>query len=103
MDRREVVETRMPVGVADRDVVGARVVPLIDRQDSLRRESVDRRQDRRLDEPAVGQRKEVEAVVDDVELAGTFESVRNVKALGRLGLDVRILGVRTWDNRSETA
>ncbi len=92
----------MPVGVADRDVGAALVVPLVDRQDPLRREPVDRRQDRRLDELAVGEREEVEAVVDEVELAGALEGVRDVEALGHLGLDLRILGVPASDDRGET-
>ena len=50
---------------------------------------MDRRQDRRVDEPAVGQRQEVEAVVDDVELVGALERVRDVEALDDLGLDAR--------------
>ncbi len=103
MDRRQVVEARMPVGVADRNVGGALVVALVDRQDPFRREPVDRRQDGRLDEPAVGQRQEVEAVVDEVELAGPLEGVRDVEALGHLRLDVRILGVRASDDGRETA
>ena len=37
-----------------------------------------------VDEPAVGQRQEVEAVVDDVELAGVLERVGDVQRLGDL-------------------
>ena len=73
VDRRDVIEALVPVGVADRDVVPALVVLLEHRQDPLRGEPVDRRHDRRLDQAAVRQRQEVEAVVDDVELAGTLE------------------------------
>ena len=67
----------MPVGVADRDVV---------RRSSLYRSYTGRIRadenpwivvsDRRLDEPAVGQRQEVEAVVDEIELVGALEHVR---------------------------
>ena len=68
MDRRLVVEARVSIGVADRDVVTAAVVPLEDRHDLLRREPVDRGEDRRVDQPAVRERQEVEVVVDQVEL-----------------------------------
>ena len=42
-----------------------------------------------LDQPAVGQRQEVEAVVDDVELVGPLEHLGDVQALGDLGVDRR--------------
>ncbi len=92
VDRRRVVELRMPVGVADRDVVGGRVVPLVHRHDARRREPVDRRDHRCVDEAAVGEREEVEAVVDDVEVVGTLEHRGDVQALGDLRLDRGILG-----------
>ena len=64
---------------------------------------MDRRQHRRLDEAAVGQRQEVEAVVDHVELVGPLEDVRDVEALGHLRVDVRILRVPAGDDRREPA
>ena len=48
---------------------------------------MDRRHDRRVDEAAVGEREEVEPVVDEVELVGALEDRRDVEALGDLGLD----------------
>ena len=50
---------------------------------------MDRGHHGRVDEAAVGQREEVEAVVDDVELAGAFESSGDVRALGDLGVESR--------------
>ena len=83
----------MPVGVADRDVVPARVVLLEDREDALRREAVDRRHHGRLDEAAVGERQEVEAVVEDVELRRALERGGDVERLPHLRVERRILGV----------
>ena len=53
---------------------------------------MDRRDDRRVDEAAVGQREEVEAVVDDVEVGGVLEDVGDVQRLGDLRLDRVVLG-----------
>ena len=91
VDRRDVVERGVAVGVADRDVVAAPVVLLVDRHDPLGREAVDRRDHRRVDEAAVGQRQEVEAVVDEVELVGSLEDRGDVQALPDLGVEARIL------------
>ena len=79
----------MPVGVADRDVVAAIVVPLEDRDDLLRREPVDRGDDRRVDQAAVRERQEVEVVVDQVELRRTLEHRRDVQPLPHLRVQLR--------------
>ena len=84
---------RVPVGVADRDVVAARVVSLEHRHDALGREPVDRGHDRRLDERAVRERQEVEVVVDQVELVGPLEHRRDVQAFPDLGVEPGVLGV----------
>ena len=83
----------MPVRVADRDVVAPSVVLLEHGNDLLRREPVDRGHDRRVDQAAVGQRQEVEAVVDHVELVRLLEHRRDVQRLPGLGMQCRILGV----------
>ena len=57
----------MPVGVADRYVGDVTVVLAVDGQDLRRREPVDGGHDRGRHQPAVGERQEVEAVVDQVE------------------------------------
>ena len=101
MDRRDVVERRVPVGVADRDVGSGHVVTLIHGEDPRRREAVNRRQDGRLDEAAISKWQEVEAVVDDVELGGSLEHVRDMEAFAHLGLDVRILRVPPRNDRRE--
>ena len=54
---------------------------------------MDRGDDRRVDEPAVGQRQEVEAVVDHVELGRALEGVRDVEAFDDLRVDGRVLRV----------
>ncbi len=87
VDGRGVAERGMAVGVADGDIRAVLVVPLVDRDDLRRREPVDCGHHRRLDQPAVGQREEVEAVVDDIELAGAFESSGDVRALGDFGVE----------------
>ncbi len=91
VDRGRVVQARVPVGVADRDVGGRRVVALVHRHDLRRREAVDRRHDGGVDQPAVGQRQEVEAVVDDVEVGGALEDRGDVHALGDLRIDAVVL------------
>ena len=93
VDRGDVVETLVPVRIADRDVVAAPVVLLEDGNDLLRREPVNRRHDRGVDQAAVGQRQEVETVVDHVELARAFEDRRDVQRLPDLRIQCRILGV----------
>ena len=86
-----VVQIRVSIGVADRHVRGGAVVALVDGNDPLGREPVDRRDHRCGDEIAVRERQEVEPVVDDVELAGALEHRRDVQALGDLGVDRRVL------------
>ena len=49
-----------------------------------------------VDEPAVGQREEVEAVVDDVEVAGVLEGVGDVQRLGDLRFDRVVLVPSVW-------
>ena len=46
---------------------------------------------RGVDQAAVGERQEVEAVVDDVELVGALERGGDVQALGDLGVDRGVL------------
>ncbi len=103
VDRRQVVEARVAVRVADRHVGALRVVPLVDGENRGRREAVDGRQHGRVDEAAVGQRQEVEAVVDDVELGGPLEDVRDVQALAHLGLGIGIFRVPPGHDRRQAA
>ena len=77
----------MPVGIADRDVERLVVVLGVHRHNLWRREAMDRRDDRSRDQPGVGERQEVEAVVDDVELGRPLEDLRDVQALGNLRVD----------------
>ena len=94
MHGRHVVELRAAIGVADRHVVTRRVVLLVHRQDARRGEAVDGRHHGRVDETAVGERQEVEVVVDQIELVGPLEHLRDVQALPDLGVQAVILGVR---------
>ena len=101
VDGGDVVEPLVAISLADGDVVAALVVLLIDGHDALGREAVDGRDDRRLHQSAVGERQEVEAVVDQVELAGTLEERRDMQALPDLGVQRSILGVSTWNAGAE--
>ena len=96
VDRGRVVQCRLAIGVADRHVGRRRVVPLVDGQDPRRGEAVDGGDDGRVDERAVGQREEVEAVVDDVEVAGVLEDVGDVLRFGDLRLDPIVLVPSMW-------
>jgi hypothetical protein len=90
-NRRRVLELLVPVGFTYRDVVADVVIALEDGQDPLGREAVDRRHDRRGDQAAVGERQIVEAVVDQIELAGTLERSGDVQRLPDLRVQCRVL------------
>ena len=91
VDGGGVVQIRVSIGVAYRHVRGGAVVALVDRNDSIGREPVDRGDYRCGDEIAVREWQEVEPVVDDVELASALEHGRDVQALCDLGVDRRVL------------
>ena len=91
VDGGGVVQIRVSIGVADRHVRGGAVVALVDGNDPVGREPVDRGDHRRRDEIAVRERQEVEPVVDDVELASALEHGRDVQALCDLGVDRLVL------------
>ncbi len=48
-------------------------------------------QKRSVDQPAVGKGEEVEAVVDEVELAGPLENGGNMERLLYLGVEASVL------------
>jgi len=81
----------MPVGVTDGDVLGRGVVALVHGNDPLGREPVDGGDPGCVDELAVGEREEVESVVDDVEVGCAFERRGDVETLGNFWLDARIV------------
>ena len=87
---------RVSIGVADRHVVAAPVVLLIDGEDPLRGKTVDRSDDRRVDQPREAERQEVEAVVDEVELGGALEYGGDVQALPHLRVDGGVFRVSAW-------
>ena len=101
VDRGRVVQARVTVGVTDGDVRGRGVVALVYRNNARRRESVNRRHYRRVDQPAVRERKKVEPVVNDVEVAGAFEDRRDVCAFRHLWVDLRIFRPPTRSCRME--
>jgi hypothetical protein len=61
------------VRVADRHVVAAIVVLLEDGQYPLGRESVNSRDHRCVHQSAIGEKQEIEAVVDQIELVRSLE------------------------------
>src|SRR5256885_14568556 len=93
MNGRDVVETVVPVGIADRDVVAVAVVLLEHGNDLLRRKTMNRRHHRCVDEAAVRQWQEVETVVDHIELDGAFEGCGEVQSFPGLRIESGILGV----------
>ena len=84
MDRGQVVEGGMTVRFADGNVVRPAVVFLVDGQNPFAGETVDCRHHRRRHQSAVGKGKEVEAVVDEIELASTLEYLADVQAFPHL-------------------
>ena len=62
---------------------------------------MDRRHHGSVHQVAVGQREEVEAVVNDVELVGPLEDRRDVQALGDLRIDTRVVGPSSGDDAAE--
>jgi hypothetical protein len=76
VDVGRVVDARGAVGERDRDERRPRAT--IRRQDRRAREAVDRRHDRRPRERVERERQPVEVVVDEVEVTGAVERVRDV-------------------------
>src|SRR5690348_18126231 len=98
----QIVQSRSAIGVADGYKIPVAVL-LIDRHDLGRRESVDGGEDRRSDEPCVGERHKVVVAVDQVELRSMFESFRNVKVFGYFGIDAAILLISFSNHSVETS
>ncbi len=86
MDRGGIVQIRLAVGVADRDVTGDVVIGAIDGQSLPRWGPVDRRDHRRGHQAAIAQRQEVEMVGQHVELACSFEGRRVVQGFACSGV-----------------
>ena len=75
----------------------------IDGHDLGRRESVDGGEDRRLDQPRVGQRHEVVVAVDQVELSSVLERFGDVKVFGYFGIDGGILFIAPVHHGMQTS
>src|SRR5258708_21103895 len=84
VDCRQVIQPRRAIGVADGNKISVTIL-LIDGHDSWRRESVDGREDRRLNQPDVGQRHEVVVAVDEVKLSSVLKRFGDVKVFGYFG------------------
>ena len=95
----------MTIGVADRDVCGRPVVALIDGEDPLRAEAVDRRDERDTRQPAVREREEVVVVVDevDVQRGGALVGIRDVQALPDFRIERRVLVERARRDALQTS
>jgi hypothetical protein len=87
VDRRRIAQIRVPIGVADRDIVDAIIVRLERGKDASRGETVDRRHHRRLHQPREGERYKIGMVVDEIELTRALEDMGDVKHLQHLGVD----------------
>ena len=59
--------------------------------------------DRRRDQRGVGERQEIKAVVDDIELGRPLEDLRYVQALGHLRVDTRVLRPAPGHDAAETS
>ena len=90
IDRREIIQTRCAIGVADRNKISVPIL-FVHGHDFGRGESVDGRKNRRLHESRVGQRHEVVVAVDEVKLSSVLKRFGNVKVLGYFGIDGGIL------------
>ena len=101
VDGGQVVEAGVAVGVADGDVGAPAVVLLVHREDPRRREPVDRGEHGRRDEPAVAEGQEVEAVVDEIELAGALEGRGDVEAFRHLGVEAGVLRPPAGNHRGQ--
>src|SRR5271154_3340347 len=86
VDRCQVIEPRRAIGIADGNKISVTVF-LIDRHDLRRGEAVDRGQHRRLHQPRIGQGHKVIMAVDQVELRGVLEELRDMEVFGYLGID----------------
>ena len=101
VNRLGIVKPRMAIRVTDRHIDGGRVVPLVDGHDLLGGESVDGGHDGGVDQAAVREGQEVEAVVNDVEFLGAFVHIGDVDALGDLRIDRLVLRPPGRCSRSE--
>ena len=93
VNRGRVGKCRMAVGVADRHVLDAIGVFEICGQGGVGGKSVDGGDHRRVDQSGVGEREEIETVVDQIEIGGAFEHRGDVQRLPRLGVECRVFGV----------
>ena len=64
---------------------------------------MDRGDDRRRDQRGIGEREEVKAVVDDVELRRPLEDLRHMQALGHLRVDTRVLRPTPGHHTAQTS
>ncbi len=101
MDGGSVREVGVAISLADCHVMHPIVVGAIGGQDVRIRKPVNCRHHRGGNEPAPHEGKEVEVVVDEVELVGLFEDPGDVQCLEHLDVVGSVLLVSPLDNRSE--
>ena len=78
VDRRGIVQRRMTIRLADRDIVHAVLIGFVHWQDAIGREAVDRRHHRRIDQRCEGVGGEIRLIVDQVEPARLCEQMGEV-------------------------
>jgi hypothetical protein len=98
-----IAQLRAAVGIADRDIVDAIVVPFERRQNAVRGKTVDGRHNRRLHQPREGERHKVGLIVNEVELACALEDMGDVEHLPHFGVDGRVLGIGRRANAGQSA
>src|SRR2546426_799187 len=102
INSRHVIELRMSVRIADRDVVAATIVFLVDRHDSFGGKTVNRGDNRSLNQTAVSERQKIEMIVNQIELASPLEHFRDVQRLPYFGIHARVFRVRSRADRDES-
>jgi hypothetical protein len=95
VDGGDIRQRRVPIGVADRHVGHPIGVLDIHGERHVRAEAVDGGDHRGVHQSGVGEGKEIEAVVDEVELIGPLEQRGDVERLPHLGIHTGGLRVPT--------
>src|SRR5437867_13013506 len=99
--RGNIGKTRMTVGVADGDIVGAVVVVGVDWHNALRRKAMDRRQYWRAYQSAVAEWQKVKMVVNQIECRSLLEDCRNMQTFPDLRIYSGVFGVRSWTDANQ--
>jgi len=95
IDRGEIIEAGVAVGVADGYVISAAIIFLIDGQDPFRGEAVNGGQYRRWHQATIGEWQKVEVIMNQVEFGGPLKHGGNVQTLPNFGIEALIFRVGT--------